>query len=612
MKAYRIESMDEPDNGPEGQPRERSSIPQHEASLVEGGLAEAEAETPAGHTAASARGERASSVARSAGIVSLAVMASRVLGLVREMIFAFFFGASSSFANDAFVIAFRVPNLLRDLFAEGALSSAFVPVFSDYLVNKNEREAFRLSSLVTTALILVLGVLVILGIVFTPQILSVFASGFREDPQKFDLTVRLTRIMMPFILLVALAAQSMGILNARDRFAVPALSSAFFNVGSIIGGIISAALLADPTLTDPVTAILNHPTEAIIGMAYGVLIGGFLQYAIQWPSLRRAGFRYRPVLSFNDPGLRRIFKLMGPAVIGAAAVQVNVLVNSNFASMVVNPATGQIDNGPVSWLNYAFRFMQFPIGVFGVAIATATLPRVSRSAAAKDMSGFRHTIASSVRLTFLLTIPSAVGLAVLGRPIIALIYERGPFNPIDTRHTADALAYYAIGLAGYSAIKILAPAFYALGDSRTPMTISLLSIVTNFVLNWMLVGILQERGLALSTSTVALLNFGLLYFLMRRRISGIEGRETAVAVFKILLASAVMGAICWLISGWIGDRAGDTFIARAANVFVSVGAGAGVFYAVARLLGIEDLKTALDAIVGRFFRGRGAQRSIDG
>ncbi|HKG22268.1 MAG TPA: murein biosynthesis integral membrane protein MurJ, partial [Blastocatellia bacterium] len=373
--------------------------------------------------------KRAGSVARSAGIISLAVMASRVLGLFREMVFAYFFGASKSFANDAYVIAFRIPNLLRDLFAEGALSSAFVPVFSEYLVKKDEKEAFRLSNLVMTSLILVLGALVVLGIIFAPQIVMIFAHGFGDDPEKFALTVKLTRIMMPFILLVALAAQAMGILNARGRFAIPALSSSFFNVGSILGGIFFASLLTNPDFSDPARAIIDNPVEGIIGMAYGVLIGGFLQYAIQWPSLRRAGFRFRPILSFSDPGARRIFKLMGPAVIGAAAVQVNVLINSNFASTIPG-------DGPVSWLNYAFRLMQFPIGVFGVAIATATLPSISRNAALEQLDEFRHTLARSVRLAFLLTIPSAVGLAVLGKPIIALIYQRGDFRPIDTSHTA--------------------------------------------------------------------------------------------------------------------------------------------------------------------------------
>ena len=534
-----------------------------------------------------------SSVARSAGIVSLAVMASRVLGLVREMVFAYFFGASKSFANDAYVIAFRIPNLLRDLFAEGALSSAFVPVFSDYLISKDEKEAFRLSNLVATGLIVVLGIFVVLGIVFAGPLVAFIAPGYQTDPAKFELTVRLTRIMMPFILLVALAAQAMGVLNARDRFGIPALASSFFNIGSIIGGLSVAALLTDPTFSHPIRAIVDKPTEGIVGMAYGVLIGGLMQYAVQWPSLRRAGFRYRPMLSFRDPGVRRMFGLMGPAVIGGAAVQVNVLINSNFASNI--PGTG-----PVSWLNFAFRLMQFPIGVFGVAIATATLPAISRSAARKDEADFRHTLASSIRLAFLLTIPSAVGLFVLGQPIIALIYERGLFGPADTKHTAAALSFFAIGLTGYAAIKILAPAFYALGDSRTPMIISLASMLTNFVMNWTLVGVMQERGLALSTSTVALGNCGLLYLIMRKRIKGLEGRRTAVAIAKILSASAVMGAVCWAVSTAAAHLLGDSFWARLANVSISVMVSAVVFYVAASVFAVEELKSATTALTGRF------------
>lgn len=539
-----------------------------------------------------------SSVARSAGIVSLAVLASRVLGLVREMVFAYLFGASKSIANDAYVIAFRIPNLLRDLFAEGALSSAFVPVFSDYLINKDEKEAFRLSNLVATGLIVVLGTFVVLGVVFAEPLVAFIAPGFQADPGKFELTVRMTRIMMPFILLVALAAQAMGVLNARDRFGIPALSSSFFNVGSIIGGLSVAGLLTDPTFSHPIRAIVDNPTEGIVGMAYGVLIGGFLQYGVQWPSLRRVGFSYRPLLSFSDPGVRRMFGLMGPAVIGGAAVQVNVLINSNFASNI--PGTG-----PVSWLNYAFRLMQFPIGVFGVAIATATLPAISRSAARKDEADFRHTLASSIRLAFLLTVPSAVGLIVLGQPIIALIYERGHFGPADTEHTAAALAFFAAGLTGYAAIKILAPAFYALGDSRTPMVISLASMLTNVVMNWSLVSVMQERGLALSTSTVALGNCGLLYFIMRKRINGLEGRRTALAMAKILFSSAAMGVACWAISTGTARVLGNTFTARLANVSVSVAVSAGLFYVIASLLGVEELRAATSALTSRLSRRRG-------
>ena len=335
-------------------------------------------------------------------------------------------------------------------------------------------------------------------------------------------------------------------------------------------------------------------------MAYGVLIGGFLQYVVQWPGLYRAGFRYRPMLSFRDEGVRRIFRLMGPAIIGGAAVQVNVLINSNFASNIPG-------SGPVSWLSYAFRLMQFPIGVFGVAIATATLPAISRNAALEAVSDFRHTLASSIRLAFLLTIPSAVGLIVLGRPIIALIYERGHFTTDDTLHTANALALYAIGLAGYSAIKILAPAFYALGDARKPMIVSLLSIGTNYVMNGLLVSRFQERGLALSTSTVALLNFALLYFIMQRRIQGLEGRRTLLTIIKIIIASAAMGAACWAMSAGITRLIGDHFAARVINVsisVVSVGLGALIFYAGAWLLKVEELHAATNALMRRFRKRR--------
>jgi putative peptidoglycan lipid II flippase len=579
-----------------------NQIIEHETEMEEDGLAEAEAKLPAGHEAinptnTSKSQPRRASVARSAGVVSLAVMASRVLGLVREMVFAYFFGASKSFANDAYVIAFRIPNLLRDLFAEGALSSAFVPVFSEYLVKRDEREAFRLSNLITTALVVILGILVILGVIFAAPVVALIAPGFQENPAKFVLTVRMTQIMMPFILLVALAAQAMGVLNARDRFGIPALASSFFNIGSIIGGVAVAAFLADPTFVHPLRSIVEKPTESIIGMAYGVLIGGLLQYVVQWPSLSRAGFRYRPMLSFRDEGVRRIFRLMGPAIIGGAAVQVNVLINSNFASNIPG-------SGPVSWLSYSFRLMQFPIGVFGVAIATATLPAISRNAALKAVGDFRHTLASSIRLAFLLTIPSAVGLIVLGRPIIALIYERGHFTTDDTIHTANALALYAVGLAGYSAIKILAPAFYALGDARKPMIVSLLSIGTNYVMNWLLVSRFQERGLALSTSTVALLNFALLYLIMQRRIQGIEGRRTLLAVIKIAVAAAAMGAACWAMSAGITRLLGDRFVARVINVSISVSLGALIFYAGAWLLRVEELHAATDALVRRFRKRR--------
>jgi len=312
--------------------------------------------------------ETAPNVARNASIVSVAVMASRVLGLVRDQVFAIFFGAGMQY--DAFLTAFRIPNLLRDLFAEGALSAAFVTTFTQTLQSKGKEAAILLWNRVATLIILFIIALSILAWIYTPAIVRVLAPGFFDVAGKAELTISLTRIMIPFLLLIALAAQAMGMLNSFNVFGIPALASAFFNLGSIIGGLLLGFWLGPALGLSP-----------IAGMAYGTLVGGFLQFAVQWPSLRRRGISYRPMISFSDPGVHQIIRLMGPAIIGTAAVQINVFVNTNFASAIIDPVTGTVINGPVSWLSYAFPFMQFPIGVFRVPIATAPLPPLSRSTA---------------------------------------------------------------------------------------------------------------------------------------------------------------------------------------------------------------------------------------
>lgn len=529
-------------------------------------------------------------VARNASVVSLAVMTSRILGLVRDQVFAIFFGAG--FVYDAFLTAFRIPNLLRDLLAEGALSSAFVTTFSQVLLTKGEKEAIRLSNRVATLIILVISAISLAAWVYAPTIVAGLAPGFFAVPGKAELTVQLTRIMIPFLLLIALAAQAMGILNAFNFFGIPALASAFFNMGSILGGLLLGFVLGP--------AIGLSPIE---GMAYGTLIGGLLQFAIQWPSLRRAGFSYRPMISFTDPGVRQIVRLMGPAIVGTAAVQINVFVNTNFASSIIDPVTGVVANGPVSWLNFAFRFMQFPIGVFGVAVAIATLPPLSRSAARQDYDGFRQTLAQALALVFLLCIPSAVGLAVLGRPIIALIFEHGRFTAFDTGQTADALAAYSVGLAGYAAVKVLAPAFFALNDTRTPMLISLGSIVVNYVMNSLLVGPFGHVGLAFSTSSVALVNFMLLALFMRRRLGWLEGRRLGAMVLRICAATVPMALAAWLVDGLCLTLPLSGLALDFTRVLVSISLAATVFYLGCRLLRIGELDDAIHAIAGRLLRG---------
>ncbi|HEY7168323.1 MAG TPA: murein biosynthesis integral membrane protein MurJ [Candidatus Binatia bacterium] len=530
-----------------------------------------------------------SSVARNAGIVSVAVMASRILGLVRDQVFAALFGAG--FQYDAFLTAFRIPNLLRDLFAEGALSAAFVTTFAQVLEKRGEKEAFRLSNVAATAMILVVIVICIIGWIFAREIVYWLAPGFFEIPGKADLTIHLTRIMIPFLLFIAMAAKAMGILNARQRFGIPAIAAAFFNIGSILGGLFFGYVIG-PSLN-------LIPIE---GMAMGTLLGGFLQFAVQWPSLRRAGFRYRPMLNFSDPGLRQIFRLMGPAVIGTAAVQVNVFVNTNFASAIIDPSTGAVANGPVSWLSYAFRFMQFPIGVFGVAIATASLPPLSRSTARQDYDEFRRTLSHALALVFLLCIPSAVGLAVLGRPIVALIFQHGKFTAVDTMQTGNALAAYALGLAGYGAVKVLSPAFYALGDARVPMMISLFSIAVNYLMNSLLVARFGHVGLAFSTSTVALVNFFLLLIFMRRKLETLEGRELARSLLKVCAATVPMALVAWCVSAALSGGSAPGLMIRLVNVTAAILAAALVFYWSCRVLKIPELDEAINGIGGRFLR----------
>jgi putative peptidoglycan lipid II flippase len=532
---------------------------------------------------------------RSAGIVSIAIAMSRLTGLVREMVFARFFGAG--LVNDAFNVGFRIPNLTRDLFAEGALSSAFVPVFTKYLTNRGKAEARELYNLVATMLILVVGVLCVLGMIFSPQLVNLFASAFHKVPGKFELAVTLTRIMFPFLLLVALAAQAMGVLNSTGQFGVPAVSSTFFNLGSVVFGLILGFLIGPRIGMRP-----------IYGMAWGVVIGGALQLGFQLPSLVRKGFAFRPQLDWGHQGLRDVMRLMGPAILGNASVQINVFVNTNFASGITD-AAGHVINGPVSWLGYAFRFMQLPLGLFGVSIASATLPSISRSAAAGDINEFRTTLSRSIAMTLLLSIPSAAGLIVLGHSMIGLIYQHGRFKASDTHQVAIALSCYAIGLAGYAALKVLAPAFYALNDARLPMIVSVASILVNYGMASLLIrrGHLGHAGLALSTSTVALFGFFVLLIAMRKRIHGIRGGQLWDTFWKVCAATAVMSAVCFIsshsLAHWLGNHQRTYLL----DVLISIPLGLGVFYFTAQSLRIAELDAARRALagpVGRMLRSR--------
>src|SRR6202166_3691460 len=456
---------------------------------------------------------------KAAAIIGLAVMCSRLLGLAREAICAALFGGGG--AMDAFTAAFRIPNLLRDLFAEGALSTAFVTTFSKTIARGGDAAAWRLADKGATLTAIMLSAICVLGIVFSPQLVATLAPGF--DAEKAALTVTLTRIMFPFILLVSIAALVMGMLNAKNVFGMPAMASSFFNIGSIVGGV-TLGYWIDP----------HFGLRALIGLAFATVIGGALQLIVQLPSLGRLGYRFRPDFRWRDPGVKAILLLMGPAVIAASTTQVNVLVNSVSAS--------SLENGAIFWLAAAFRLMQLPLGLFGVALGTVTLPLLSRLVVAGRMDAFRAELSRAMRLAFLLTIPSTIGLMMLAEPIISLLYQHGKFDAYQAAQTAGALRYYAIGLAGYAALKVLVNAFYALDRRKTPMLVSFLAVALNLLLNWIFTVRLAwgHRGLAFSTGCIATFNFLLLYALMQGHLDGLKTRRMLKMLGKVAVATTAL------------------------------------------------------------------------
>jgi putative peptidoglycan lipid II flippase len=510
-------------------------------------------------------------------------MTSRVLGLVRDMVFARLFGAGDTM--DAFNVAFRIPNLVRDLFAEGAMTASFVPAFTRTLTRDGRDRAWRLGNLVVSALVLVTGALVLAGIWFAAPLTRLFAAEYARVPGKLELTTTLTQIMFPFLTLVAIAAAGMGMLNSLRHFFIPALSPAMFNVGSIL-----CVLLVVPLA--PTIGI--HPAVAL---ACGTLLGGLLQAAIQIPPLWREGFRFRFMVDFRDAAMREILTLMVPGTIGLAAVQINQFVNTVLA-------TGQ-GTGAVSWLNYAFRLMYLPIGLFGVSIATAAVPTLSGHAAREDTAGMRSTISTGLRLMLMLNVPATVGLIALARPIVAMIFQRGAFTAADTAATAAALTFYAPGLVGYSAVKLASPAFYALRDSRTPVMVSALSVATNVVLNVTLVHALGYRGLALGTALSALLNATVLLALLRKRIGGLDEARVLRALIKIIVASAAMAAAAVTVSAWLESAWPPSgLVVRATELGLAIFAGLVALAIAARLLRIAEFADATRRVVRRFGPGR--------
>jgi putative peptidoglycan lipid II flippase len=496
-------------------------------------------------------------VTRAAIQVSGLTLISRALGFVRDMVTAYFLGAGMS--ADAFFVAFRIPNLLRQLLAEGSLTAAFVPVFTEYLTQRTRDEAFAMARAMFTALILSLLAITLLGEVFSPAIVTVMAPGFAMDPQKFQLTVTLNRIVFPFIFFVSLTALCMGVLNSMRHFMAPALSSAVLNVCMI-----SSLYVWGKSW--------NHP---VYGLAAGVFLGGVAQLAFQVPFMRSRGFSFRPSFHFLHPGIKRIMVLMGPAVLGSAVYQLNVLMGTLLASL--------LPQGSVSYLYYADRVVEFPLGIFAVAFGTAALPSMSRHTADKDMAGLIETFSHSLRLVIFITLPAMTGLIMLRQPIVELLYERGAFSALSTQKTSLALLYYACGLWAFSSLRILVPAFSALQDTKTPVKVAALSLGANVALSLILMHPLKHGGLALANSLSAALQTGALLFILRRRLGRLDGRKMLSCLVKAISTSLGMALSLYVFTSVF------SLSSRLLSLILSITLGMLVYLLLSKVVKSEEL-----------------------
>jgi putative peptidoglycan lipid II flippase len=507
-----------------------------------------------------------SQVTKAAGVVSAATLLSRVFGLLRDVVIAGFFGAG--IASDAFFVAFRIPNLLRRLFAEGSLTIAFVPIFTEYLTKDGESAAFLFARSAIRLISILLAIAAVCGILLTPLIVRIMAPGFMASPEKLALTITLTRFMFPYIFFIGLVALCMGILNALGHFAAPALAPVLLNFAMI-----AAVLFLSPYLQNP-----------IYGLAIGVLIGGLLQLLLQIPFLLRKGLVFWKTASLFHPGLKRLGKLMLPAVFGAAVYQINILVGTLLASL--------LPDGSVSYLYYADRLVQFPLGIFAIAVATAVLPSFSKYAAIQDTTALSETFGYAMRLVFFITIPSMVGLILLREPIIELLFRRGAFDSQTTTLTASALLYYGIGLWAFSAVRIVVTLFYALQDTRTPVKMAAISIFVNIILGVILMWPLRHGGLALATSLASMVNLYLLVRALKKKVGLIHWRDILLSVRKTVICSAVMG-VAVFIAAMIFIPQGHTafgyqLFALLGTIFIGIGSYAGCAY-LAKCPEVHDL-----------------------
>lgn len=519
-------------------------------------------------------------IARAAGIMSAATFISRVLGYVKDMILAGFFGATG--LSDTFFAAFRIPNLLRELFAEGSMSSAFIPVLTEYRQRQGEEEARTLVRVTYTFILIVVGLVCLAGIVFSPAIVAAIAPGFLKSPEKFAMTVLLTRIMFPFLLFISLASLVMGALNTKRVFFIPTLAPAMLNITIIVVVLFSAGLF-------------SHP---ILAVAAGVALGGFVQFAFQLPSFFRHGYSLGFTPLFRHPGLRRMAILLVPATMALAVNQINIIVSNVLASY--------LPDGSITYLYYAMRLIQFPIGIFGVAMGMAVLPALSEHAVRGDFDRLRDDFSFALRLLFFISVPSMAGLIALREPIVNLLFQRGAFDYAATQGTAEALLFYSVGIWSIVGVRVVTSTFYAMQDTKTPVRIAVVGMASNLLLSLILMGPMRHSGLALANALASGINFVLLSYFLRKKLGRVDARRIVRSLLRIASASAAMGLAGWaMLHGEFWQGSGDTGV-KAVYLSISVAGCLAVYAAVSYLLGVEEMHYLYDAVRKRL-AGRGRE-----
>lgn len=502
-------------------------------------------------------------VSKAAGAVGSMTLISRLFGFVRDLVLAMTFGASAS--ADAFFVAFRIPNIQRRILGEGAVSAAMIPVYGEYLNTKSEEETQRFASNLFNIQFAVL-VLTSLGIVvFAPYLIMLFAPGFIDEPEKFELTVTLTRWMGPYLILVGMSAFCMGILNTHGVFALSSAAPILVNISMILG-----ALILSPYLEEP-----------IVGLAIGVLVGGVFQFLVQFPATLRKGLKLSLLFNWKDSGIIKVGKLLAPAILGFGVYEINLLVDTLLASLLAG--------GSVSYLYYANRLVQLPLGVFGVALGIAILPMLTGQAARNEIDELRKTLAFGIRLILFITVPATVGLIILSFPIVNTLWERGEFLRSTTDGTQLALIYYSVGLCAFAGTKVLVSAFYSFQDTKTPMKIGIYAMLLNVTLAVILMGPLKHGGIALATSISAIFNAVALVYCLKKKLGRMGGRAIVRSLAQLVVASTLMGLSIYYTNAWLFDPA-DPLIQRLSVLMGEITLGILIYTLASWLMKNDELK----------------------